>query len=86
MNDASDFEFDDLQALLRFGHGKLTDTCFMLLNIADAAAAGKWLATAPVSSAGAKSPTARHSPADCFFSGRAAGTGAQGIHYRGFFR
>jgi deferrochelatase/peroxidase EfeB len=57
MNDASDFEFDDLQAIVRFGHGKLTDTCFMLLNIADAAAAGQWLATAPVSSAGTKSPT-----------------------------
>ena len=57
MSDAIDFEFDDLQALLRFGHGKLTDTCFLLLNIVDAAAAGKWLATAPVSSAGAQSPT-----------------------------
>jgi deferrochelatase/peroxidase EfeB len=56
MNDAIEFEFDDLQALLRFGHGKLTDTCFMLLNIVDAAAAGQWLGTAPVSSAGAKSP------------------------------
>ena len=43
MNDAVDFEFDDLQALLRFGHGKLTDTCFMLLKIADVAAARQWL-------------------------------------------
>jgi deferrochelatase/peroxidase EfeB len=56
MNAAIDFKFDDLQALLRFGHGKLTDTCFMLLNIADAAAAGQWLGTAPISSAAAKSP------------------------------
>jgi len=56
MSDAIDFEFDDLQALLRFGHGKLTATCFMLVNIADAAAAGQWLATAPISSAAAKSP------------------------------
>jgi len=56
MNAAIDFEFDDLQALLRFGHGKLTATCFMLLDIADAAAAGQWLATAPISSAAAKSP------------------------------
>jgi len=39
MKNSSDFEFDDLQGLVRFGHGKLTDTCFMLLNIADAAAA-----------------------------------------------
>ena len=56
MNTAIDVEFDDLQALLRFGHGKLSDTCFMLLKIADAAAAGEWLRTAPVSSAIAKRP------------------------------
>jgi len=46
MKNSSDFEFDDLQGLVRFGHGKLTDTCFMLLNIADAAAAKQWLSKA----------------------------------------
>lgn len=51
MKNSSDFEFDDLQALLRFGHGKLTDTCFMLLNVTDAVSAKKWLKRAPVSSA-----------------------------------
>jgi deferrochelatase/peroxidase EfeB len=51
MQDAIDFEFDDLQALYRFGHGKLTDTCFMLLNIVNAEAAKQWLGTAPVSTA-----------------------------------
>ena len=51
MKQSNNFEFDDLQALLRFGHGKLTDTCFMLLDIVDAKAAKKWLSTAPVSSA-----------------------------------
>ena len=51
MKDSPVFEFDDLQALLRFGHGKLTDTCFMLLDIADVDAARQWLAAAPVSSA-----------------------------------
>ncbi len=51
MNYPSNFEFDDLQALLRFGHGRLRDSCFLLLNIVDADAAGKWLDTAPVSSA-----------------------------------
>ena len=55
MTDAGDFEFDDLQAILRFGHGRLTDTCFMLLRIADAAAARRWLSAAPVSSAIEKS-------------------------------
>jgi len=51
MKNSSDFEFDDLQGLLRFGHGKLTDTCFMLLNIVDATAARQWLNSAPVSNA-----------------------------------
>jgi len=56
MKDAIYFEFDDLQALLRFGHGKLPDTCFMLLDIADVAAARQWLSTAPVTPAVAAQP------------------------------
>ena len=57
MKSFSDFEFDDLQGLLRFGHGKLTDTCFMLLNIVDATAAKQWLNSAPVSNAVLTDPT-----------------------------
>lgn len=56
MNTKSNFEFDDLQALLRFGNGKLTDTAFILLQIEDAEAARQWLLSAPVSDATAKSP------------------------------
>ncbi len=48
MNASYKFEFDDIQGLLRFGHGALTDTCFMLLSISDADAAKQWLTTAPV--------------------------------------
>lgn len=51
MKKSSDFEFDDLQGLLRFGYGKLTDTCFMLLNIANVDVAKRWLDKAPVSRA-----------------------------------
>ncbi|SEM12152.1 hypothetical protein SAMN04489760_104167 [Syntrophus gentianae] len=51
MKDEIFFEFDDLQAILRFGHGKLTDTCFLLLNVADVAAARQWLSAAPVTRA-----------------------------------
>jgi deferrochelatase/peroxidase EfeB len=47
----SDFQFDDLQGLLRFGHGHLKDSCFLLLHVADAKAAKQWLAEAPVSPA-----------------------------------
>ena len=56
MKESSDFEFDDLQGLLRFGYGKLTDTSFMLLNIVNADLAKKWLETAPISSAVTQDP------------------------------
>ncbi|MDZ4098379.1 MAG: peroxidase, partial [Methylophilaceae bacterium] len=51
MKNSSDFNFDDLQGLLRFGHGKLTDSCFLLLKIVDANAAKQWLSKTPVTSA-----------------------------------
>ncbi len=56
MNSPYNFEFYDLQGLLRFGHGKLRDSCFLLLNIVDVDAARQWLNTAPVSSAVTTSP------------------------------
>jgi len=49
-------EFSDVQGLLRFGYGKLTGACFLLLRIEDPAAAAGWLAEAPVSTAEVKSP------------------------------
>jgi len=36
-------EFDDIQALARFGHGHLKDSHFLLLRIRDTASAGVWL-------------------------------------------
>lgn len=59
MKKSSDFQFDDLQGLLRFGYGKLTDTCFLLLNVADADAAKQWLISAPVNSAAFSDPPPR---------------------------
>lgn len=56
MEKSSGFDYDDLQGLLRFGFGKLTESCFMLLDISDAAVARQWLAAAPVTSAVAASP------------------------------
>ena len=35
MNKSSDFEFDDLQGLIRFGYRRLTETSFVLLNVSD---------------------------------------------------
>ncbi len=51
MNNKNDFEFEDLQGLIRFGYGKLTDTCFLLLNIKNPVAAKEWLRTTSFSNA-----------------------------------
>lgn len=56
MSRAEVFEFDDLQGLLRFGHGKLSECCLMLLRVTDSQAARDWLMRAPVTDAGSKSP------------------------------
>lgn len=44
-------DYDDMQGLLRFGYGRLTEACFLLLRVRDAASAGAWLETAPVATA-----------------------------------
>ncbi len=44
-------DFNDIQGLVRFGHGKLTDCSFYLLNIREAAAACAWLAAAQITDA-----------------------------------
>lgn len=49
-------DFGDVQGLLRFAHRHLTEASFILLRIADAAAARAWLAAAPVTSALAAAP------------------------------
>lgn len=51
MHDSNDFDFGDLQGLIRFGFGKMTESCFLLVDIADAATAKAWLAQVPVTSA-----------------------------------
>lgn len=44
-------DFADLQGLVRFGHGRLSEASFVLLQVADAEAARAWVRTAPVTSA-----------------------------------
>ena len=41
----------DVQGLIRYGYGKLTEACFFLLRIDSPAAARQWLKTAPVTTA-----------------------------------
>lgn len=44
-------DFADIQGLARFGHGRLRAAEFLLLEVADAAAAREWLRAAPVTTA-----------------------------------
>lgn len=56
-------DFSDVQGLVRFGYGALTEASFLLLRIRDAAAASGWLASAPVTNAvelAKAPPTALH--------------------------
>lgn len=50
-------DFSDIQGIVRFGYGPLTEAAFVLLTIRDADAARSWLSNAPVSTA-VKLPTA----------------------------
>lgn len=51
MKQVHPFPFEDLQGLLRFGHGKLREASYLLLQIRDAAAAKRWLSHARISNA-----------------------------------
>ena len=44
-------EYDDVQGLVRFGHGHLIDACYLMLRVMNAEAARAWLSTAPVTPA-----------------------------------
>jgi deferrochelatase/peroxidase EfeB len=52
-------EYDDVQGLVRFGHGHLIDACYVLLRVRHAAAAREWLSTAPVTTAVKMKPPPR---------------------------
>ncbi len=56
MSEARPVELDDVQGLVRFGYKHLTEACFLLLRVKDAAAARAWLAQAPVTSAVSADP------------------------------
>lgn len=48
---AAPVDLSDIQGLVRFGYGALTEASFLLLKIRDANAARSWLSTAPVTTA-----------------------------------
>lgn len=60
MRNSKDIDFTDLQGLLRFAHGQLSEACFLLLNVIDAEAARSWLRAAPVTTAATAKPLPEH--------------------------
>jgi deferrochelatase/peroxidase EfeB len=44
-------EYKDVQGLVRFGFGKMTEACYLLLRIKNAPAACAWLSNAPITTA-----------------------------------
>lgn len=56
MSNTQEIEFADMQGLLRFAHGHLNESCFLLLTVQDAVAARAWLRDAPVCTAAKSSP------------------------------
>jgi deferrochelatase/peroxidase EfeB len=49
-------DYNDVQGLVRFGFGGMTECCFYLVKVRDVRAASAWLASAPVTSAIEQSP------------------------------
>ena len=52
----SEFDYGDVQGLVRFGYGKMKAASYVLLRVKNPAAARSWLRNAPVTSAVAKDP------------------------------
>jgi Dyp-type peroxidase family len=55
-NTDSAIDLDDVQGLVRFAHGQLSESAFLLLRVKDPVVARQWLRAAPVTSAQAQSP------------------------------
>lgn len=53
---AAEIDYGDIQGLVRFGHGRLSEACYYLVEIADPDAARAWLRTAPVTTSVATDP------------------------------
>lgn len=56
LNTSDQIEFDDIQGLVRFAHGHLEDSAFVLLRILDDDAARRWLGKAEITTAARQSP------------------------------
>jgi deferrochelatase/peroxidase EfeB len=52
----SSIDYSDVQGLVRYGFGGMTECCFYLVKVRDVRAASAWLAAAPVTTAEEKNP------------------------------
>jgi deferrochelatase/peroxidase EfeB len=52
----SPVDYSDVQGLVRFGYARMTDACYLVVNIRQTAAARQWLATAPITTAVTSNP------------------------------
>jgi deferrochelatase/peroxidase EfeB len=44
-------DYSDVQGLVRFGYARMTEACYLLVNVRQTAAARQWLAAAPITTA-----------------------------------
>jgi deferrochelatase/peroxidase EfeB len=51
MDVTSSVDYGDIQGLVRFGYARMTEACYFLVKVRDAAAVRDWLANAPVTTA-----------------------------------
>jgi deferrochelatase/peroxidase EfeB len=49
-------DYSDVQGLVRFGHARMTEACYFLVNVKSVASVRTWLANAPVTTAAALDP------------------------------
>jgi Dyp-type peroxidase family len=72
----SEADYSDVQGLIRFGYGKMTEASYALLAVKDVRAARRWLSTAPVTNAAEMSVPPRAALQIAF---SAAGLAALGV-------
>lgn len=77
-------DFSDVQGLVRFGFGKMTEACYLLLKVRDRRAARKWLAQAQFTTAVEMSPPPRTAIQIAFTRSGLEALGVSGAVMAGF--
>ena len=80
----SSIDYSDVQGLVRYGFGGMTECCFYLVKVKDARAASSWLTSAPVTTAEEKSPPPTRALQIAFTSGGLEALGVPAEVIQGF--